>query len=255
MMKKILLLLVLAGLAFFEMSAQRMTDKLDRGLVAVKVQNGIYCSWRIYGEEYYDVTYNIYRDGVKIAENLTTSNYTDSQGTNNSQYTIAAVVRGKEQSHSKTVLPFQNNYLEVIPKHDNSITSTLVPNDACCADVDGDGQLEILLKYDNKEEINNKEIGDHNMEETWVQVVLDLMEEWVLMEDLDLMEDLNLMEDLDLMEILDLMEDLDLMEILDLMVNKEDINHNKEDINHNKEDINPNKECINNNQNLLMNIL
>lgn len=155
MMKKILLLLVFVGLAFFEVSAQRMTDKLNRGLVAVKVQNGIYCSWRIYGEEYYDVTYNIYRDGVKIAENLTTSNFTDSQGTNNSQYTIAAVVRGKEQSQSKSVLPFQNNYLEVIPKHDSSITSTLVPNDACCADIDGDGQLEILLKYDNKEEINN----------------------------------------------------------------------------------------------------
>lgn len=154
MMKRILLL-VFVGLAFLEMSAQRMTDKLDRGLVAVKVQNGIYCSWRIYGEEYYDVTYNIYRDGVKIAENLTTSNYTDSQGKDDSQYTIAAVVRGKEQSQSKSVLPFQNNYLEVKPKHDNSITSTLVPNDACCADVDGDGQLEILLKYDNKEEINN----------------------------------------------------------------------------------------------------
>lgn len=154
MMKRILLL-VFVGLAFLEMSAQRMTDKLDRGLVAVKVQNGIYCSWRIYGEEYYDVTYNIYRDGVKIAENLTTSNYTDSQGKDDSQYTIAAVVRGKEQSQSKSVLPFQNNYLEVKPKHDNSITSTLVPNDACCADVDGDGQLEILLKYDNKEEINS----------------------------------------------------------------------------------------------------
>lgn len=40
-------------------------DKLDRGLVAVKTTDGVYCSWRILGEEYYGVKYNLYRDGVK----------------------------------------------------------------------------------------------------------------------------------------------------------------------------------------------
>ena len=155
MMKKIILLVAFLGVSFVGMQAQRMTDQLDRGLVAVKVQSGVYCSWRIYGEEYYDVKYNLYRDGVKIAENLTTSNYTDIQGTSNNKYTVAAVVRGKEQTQSKLVSPLTNNYLEITPKHDSSITSTLVPNDACCADVDGDGQVEILLKYDNVQEINN----------------------------------------------------------------------------------------------------
>lgn len=137
------------------LQAQRMTDKLDRGLVAVKVQNGVYCSWRIYGEEYYDVTYNLYRDGKKIADNLTTSNYTDSQGTASSKYTVSAVVRNQEQSQSQSVSPLSTSYLEIKPRHDSSITSTLIPNDACCADVDGDGQMEILLKYDNQEEIAN----------------------------------------------------------------------------------------------------
>lgn len=143
------------GMTAVGLQAQRMTDKLDRGLVAVKVQNGVYCSWRIYGEEYYDVTYNLYRDGKKVAENLTTSNYTDSQGTASSKYTVSAVVRNQEQSQSQSVSPLSTNYLEIKPKHDSSITSTLIPNDACCADVDGDGQMEILLKYDNMDEINN----------------------------------------------------------------------------------------------------
>ena len=59
-------------------NAQRPTDKLDRGLVAVKTTNGVYCSWRIFAEEYYDVTYNIYRDGTKLnSEPLTVSNYQD----------------------------------------------------------------------------------------------------------------------------------------------------------------------------------
>ncbi len=148
MMKRIFMLAAFVGLTVVGLYAQRVTDRLDRGVVAVKVQGGVYCSWRIYGEEDYDVTYNLYRDGKKIAENLTTSNYTDSQGTANSQYTVSAVVRGKEQTQSKSVAPLANNWLEIKMDHGN-LKSTYVPNDACCADVDGDGELEILLKFDN----------------------------------------------------------------------------------------------------------
>ena len=148
MMKRIFLLAVFTGLMVVGLRAQRVTDRLDRGVVSVKVQGGVYCSWRIYGEEYYDVTYNLYRDGKKIAENLTVSNYTDSEGTANSQYTVSAVVRGKEQAQSKSVAPLANNWLEIKMDHGN-LKSVYVPNDACCADVDGDGELEILLKFDN----------------------------------------------------------------------------------------------------------
>ena len=134
--------------------AQRIIDKLDRGLVAVKTTNGIFVSWRIQSDEYYDVTYNLYRDGSLVAENLTTSNYSDANGTTSSSYMVEAVKHGAKQPKSAAATPWSNSYLEITPKHDSSITSTLVPNDACCADVDGDGQVEILLKYDNQSEIN-----------------------------------------------------------------------------------------------------
>ena len=134
--------------------AQRIIDKLDRGLVAVKTTNGIFVSWRIQSDEYYDVTYNLYRDGSLVAENLTTSNYRDADGTTSSSYTVEAMKHGVKQPKSAAATPWSNSYLEITPKHDSSITSTLVPNDACCADVDGDGQVEILLKYDNQSEIN-----------------------------------------------------------------------------------------------------
>ena len=153
-MKKILLLMALCGLMSVGANAQRTMDKLDRGLIAVKTTGGVFCSWRIMGEEYYDVKYNLYRDGTKIVENLDVSNFTDAAGSTTSKYTVSAVVRGKEQAQSSIVSVLANSYLEIAPKHDQSITSTLVPNDACCADVDGDGQLEILLKYDNQSEIN-----------------------------------------------------------------------------------------------------
>ena len=89
-----------------------------------------------------------------MVEGLKASNYTDAAGTTASSYTIETVKRGVKQPMSAAATPWTKNYLEIVPKHDKSITSTLVPNDACCADVDGDGQLEILLKYDNQSEIN-----------------------------------------------------------------------------------------------------
>ncbi len=151
---KRLLLWAIMMIATLSISAQRKTDALDRGLVAIKTTNGVYCSWRIMGEEYYDVTYNLYRDGVKIAERLNVSNFTDAAGTSGSKYTVKAVVRGVEQAASKEATVWTDSYLEITPKHAPSITSTLVPNDACCADVDGDGELEILMKFDNQNEMS-----------------------------------------------------------------------------------------------------
>ena len=131
-------------------SAQRRTDHLDRGLVAVQTAQGVYCSWRIMGEEYYDVAYNLYRDGVKVNEEpLLVSNFTDKEGTSTSQYTVKAVVRGTEQQvASQPAKVWAQKYLEVKMDH-GKLKSTYIPNDACCADVDGDGELEILLKFDN----------------------------------------------------------------------------------------------------------
>lgn len=154
-MNKLLLLIITVLLSVAENAhAQRVIDKLDRGVVAVKTTGGVFVSWRIQSDEYYDVTYNLYRNGSLIAENLTTSNYTDAAGTTSDGYTVEAVKHGVKQPMSTAATPWANNYLEIAPKHDKSITSTLVPNDACCADVDGDGELEILLKYDNQSEIN-----------------------------------------------------------------------------------------------------
>ncbi len=148
-MKKKLLLTFLLAAFMGSAVAQRMTDKLDRGLVAVKTSKGVFCSWRIPAEEYYDVQYNIYRDGTKInSAPLSVSNYLDKSGTTGSTYTVEPVVRGVAQSQCTASSVWSNNYLEVKMDH-GDLKSTYVPNDACCADVDGDGQVEILLKFDN----------------------------------------------------------------------------------------------------------
>ena len=153
-MNKKLITLVIAALTYCNVvTAQRFTDRLDRGLVAVQTTSGVYCSWRIQADEYYDVKYNLYRDGTKVnAEPLNVSNFTDASGSQGSTYTVKAVVNGVEQVASKAASVLANNYKSITIKHDASLKSTYIPNDACCADVDGDGEVEILLKFDNKEE-------------------------------------------------------------------------------------------------------
>lgn len=153
MNKKLLATSALALLVSMGANAQRFTDKLDRGLVAVKTTKGVYCSWRIQADEYYDVKYNLYRDGTRVnAEPLDVSNFTDASGSENSQYTVKAVLNGVEQQASKAATVLGNNYKEIIIKHDKSLKATYEPNDACCADVDGDGEVEILMKFNNLEE-------------------------------------------------------------------------------------------------------
>ena len=153
MNKKLLATSALALLVSMGANAQRFTDKLDRGLVAVKTTKGVYCSWRIQADEYYDVKYNLYRDGTRVnAEPLEVSNFTDASGSESSQYTVKAVLNGVEQQASKAATVLGNNYKEIIIKHDKSLKATYEPNDACCADVDGDGEVEILMKFTNKEE-------------------------------------------------------------------------------------------------------
>lgn len=147
-------MLILATTFSMSVPAQRFTDKLDRGLVAVKTSGGVFVSWRNQADEYYDVSYNLYRNGAKIASNLNTSNFTDVAGSTSSSYQVAAVVRGVEQEKCTAITPWANDYKEIKIQHDASLKCTYIPNDACCADVDGDGEVEILLKLTNQQEVN-----------------------------------------------------------------------------------------------------
>jgi autotransporter-associated beta strand protein len=141
------------------LKAQRPMDVLDRGLVAVKTSGGVFCSWRIPGEEWYDVTYNIYRDGIKLnAKPLNVSNYTDIGGSLTSKYTVRSVVRGVEQGDCTAASVWDNQYLS-IPMSDvyipmvgtkqHKVNSLFELNDASVADIDGDGQYEVIVKRVN----------------------------------------------------------------------------------------------------------
>ena len=143
------------------MYAQRTMDKLGRGLVATVTQSGSgnFVSWRVLGEEYYDVTYNLYADGVLVAKGLSASNYVHTGGTAETRYTVAPVVKGKEGEQCDPITRFtefsfysltgQNTGFLRVPgaemkgRNGEDLTENYMFNDAVLADVDGDGMPEI----------------------------------------------------------------------------------------------------------------
>jgi len=131
------------------MLAQRPMEKLGRGLVARKVGNNIHVNWRITSEEWYNTSYNLYRDGTLIYESGTdgASSYLDKSGTVSSVYTIKTVVNGVESSDAATqVIPTLTRDYHEIPLRTFEGSHLYEPNDATVADLDGDGEYEIIIK-------------------------------------------------------------------------------------------------------------
>src|SRR5687767_3207060 len=61
----------------------RQAEFLDRGLVAVSTDAGVFLSWRLLGNESYKTGFSVYRDGKKLNRKplTTATNYLDASGT------------------------------------------------------------------------------------------------------------------------------------------------------------------------------
>ncbi|MBR6191472.1 MAG: hypothetical protein IKQ68_04870 [Prevotella sp.] len=149
--------------------AQRKTDALDRGLVAVTQSSGVYLSWRVQADEYYDVKYNLYRNGSLVAQNLTVSNYTDTGGSSSDTYTVAPVKNGTIGSQCSSVTPWTKQYLEIPvsnvqarngvtvwkQRDPSSALANYTINDISLGDVDGDGKVDFIVKRKNQTDQDN----------------------------------------------------------------------------------------------------
>ncbi|WP_405168444.1 rhamnogalacturonan lyase [Paenibacillus sp. FSL H3-0286] len=148
-------------------ASARQAEKLNRGLVAVKVSSGVFVSWRLLGTEELSVSFNLYRNGTKV--NVTpitdSTNYQDNAGITSSSYTVRAIVGGIEQSDSPAANVWANNYLDVpiqIPAGGTTpdgVSYAYSANDASVGDLDGDGEYEIVLKWDPSNSKDNSQSG------------------------------------------------------------------------------------------------
>lgn len=161
-MKYLKLFLILFFCASSASYAQRKTDLLDRGLVAVPASSGNLVSWRIFAEEYYGVTYNLYANGTLLKGNLSASDFNHTTGNGTTKYKVVPVVRGEEKTElaSEEVTRWDAGYLQfpVAPVQDrkgNDVTSQYIINDISLGDVDGDGVTEFIVKRNYAGDILN----------------------------------------------------------------------------------------------------
>lgn len=139
----------------YDFSRLKMED-LGRGVVAVREDpTHVAVSWRSLKSDPQGMTFDVYRDGVKINRHpikdatFLIDNYS---GTEKASYTVKPSTGGKEGTYT---LPSDapNGYLEIpldMPELGVDYFGKeyrYEPNDASVGDVDGDGEYEIILKW------------------------------------------------------------------------------------------------------------
>jgi rhamnogalacturonan endolyase len=157
----------LSGILAAPSFAARQAEYLDRGVVALPSGSGVLISWRMLGNDPVNISFNIYRNGSKItAAPITNStNYLDTSGTTSAAYTVRAVINGTELAANPAKATWANPYLAVNLNRPNGGTTpsgeayTYAPNDLSVGDLDGDGEYEIVVKWDPSNAKDNSQSG------------------------------------------------------------------------------------------------
>jgi hypothetical protein len=162
----------------------RQMEDLNRGVIALRrATSQVYVGWRMLGTDPANVAFNLYRSAnggaaVKLNPNpLTqTTDYVDSTAnmTLSNAYFVRPIIQGIELAPSESYTLIANapvrQYLNIpiqrpagghLPGTEDTAEHdyTYNANDASVGDLDGDGQYEIILKWDPSDSKDNSQDG------------------------------------------------------------------------------------------------
>ncbi|MFE9168919.1 rhamnogalacturonan lyase [Streptomyces kebangsaanensis] len=150
-----------------EAATSRQVEKLNRGLVSVHTDSGNLISWRWLGTDPDTVSFNVYRAGTKVNSSPVTgsTNYFHSGAPDSADYTVRAIVNGTEQGDSEHAVQLRGGYKDVPISPPaggttpDGVSYTYEANDASVGDLDGDGQLDFVLKWQPTNAKDNSQSG------------------------------------------------------------------------------------------------
>ena len=165
MKKRFILLSLTAGLmmtAAAQITPVSQMEKLDRGVVVLPSKStGMFISWRLLGTDDEAVVFDVLRDGEVIAENLSTATcYVDTKGKSTNTYQVVTKLDGKVVETSANTTPWPEPVMQVPLKRPAAGSDyDYSPSDCSVGDVDGDGQYEIIVKWDPSNAKDNSQDG------------------------------------------------------------------------------------------------
>lgn len=158
--------------AFGQKSSQFPMERLDRGLVALPAAGkGIFLSWRLLGTDSKNVCFDIERDGKVIARHVRATHFTDAKGSPAHSYRIITyqdepkMDAPMQREVSKPVKPWTDLYKSLPINRPEGGTApdgrayVYTPNDCSVGDVDGDGEYELIVKWDPSNSHDNSHDG------------------------------------------------------------------------------------------------
>jgi rhamnogalacturonan endolyase len=154
-------------------SGQYVMENLGRGVVAVRAgETSVYVGWRLLGTDPAEIAFNVYRSvnggtpsKLNPAPVTTTTNFVDSTAdfAQTNVYTVRPVRSGRELAASAPATLGANapvqQFLTVplrrpaggsvdVPDGARTMNYTYSPNDTSVGDLDGDGEYELVVKWD-----------------------------------------------------------------------------------------------------------
>lgn len=154
----------------------KQMENLSRGVSAANTGNGVLVSWRILATDSENTTFKLYKNGQTPPIYEGTINdascYLDKSGTASDWYTIDTFVNGEMTEFAQASINLTNKnsgqsgaYFDIpiqkpadLTMPDGS-TCSYSANDASVGDVDGDGDYEVILKWDPSNSQDNSKDG------------------------------------------------------------------------------------------------
>lgn len=160
----------LEGPAIVTPTAETLTD---RGVVAINLagdkggetvisatdkdgqayEKGIYLSWRSLASDDKKTTYDVYRGKKKVASKISETNFIDEKGKASDVYKVVGSTDEKLGITALEIKPWNDQYLElqlckpVDQTMPDGNVASYTANDMSVGDLDGDGQLELIVKW------------------------------------------------------------------------------------------------------------